>query len=118
MILDMHRQALVVGIETRPFGYRPAQQHAVQFQSEVIMQVAGGVLLDSEGKLCSLALADAALGLGGILEIALGVVLLEGHSNFLSWVGVAAEALPGYRPPRAFVPNAALRTLCRTIPTR
>ena len=48
VILDVHRQALGRGIERRPLRHRPRQQHAVVLQAEVVVQVAGEVLLHAE----------------------------------------------------------------------
>ena len=48
MVLDLHREPLVRRIEARPLGHRPALQHAVELQPEVVVQMAGGVLLDDE----------------------------------------------------------------------
>ena len=51
MILGPHRQPLVGRIEAGPFGHGPAQQNAVQFQPEIVMQTRGVVLLDQVRKL-------------------------------------------------------------------
>ena len=48
MVFDMHRQALDLGVERRPFRHRPALQRAIEFQAKVIMQVRSVVLLDAE----------------------------------------------------------------------
>ena len=48
MVLGPHRQALVVGIEARPLGHRPALEHAVQLEPEVPVQPGRVVLLDDE----------------------------------------------------------------------
>ena len=57
MVLDVHRQALVGGVEAWPLGHRPAQQHAVELEAEVVVQMARRVLLDDEGQ-CSGAHAE------------------------------------------------------------
>ena len=41
-------QRAFAGIEARPLGHRPALEDTVQFQSKVIVQLAGGVLLHDE----------------------------------------------------------------------
>ena len=51
MVFDLHRQALVGGIEIRAFGHGPALEHAVQLQAEVVMEVRGIVLLDDKRQL-------------------------------------------------------------------
>ena len=51
MILGPHRQPLVGRIEARTFRDRPAQQNAVQFQPEIVMQARGVVFLDQVRKL-------------------------------------------------------------------
>jgi hypothetical protein len=51
VILDVHRQTFVVGIEARALGYSPAQQHAVEFQPEIVVEPARRMFLDDECKL-------------------------------------------------------------------
>ena len=48
VVLDLHREALVRRVEARPLGHGPALQDAVELQAEVVVQAAGGVLLDDE----------------------------------------------------------------------
>ncbi len=48
MILDVHREPLGLRIERRPLRHRPRQQHAVVLEAEVVVQVAGEVLLHAE----------------------------------------------------------------------
>ena len=48
MILDVHREPLGLRIERRALRHRPRQQHAVVLEPEVVVQVAGEVLLDAE----------------------------------------------------------------------
>src|SRR5690349_4618420 len=79
MILDMHRQPLVVRVEARPLGYRPAKQDAVQLEAEIIVETRGRMLLDHEAQGAVAALADLALGLGGDAEVALLPILFERH---------------------------------------
>src|SRR6266851_7977353 len=48
VVLDVHRQTLVGRVETGTFGYGPAQQHAVELETKIVVEMAGGVLLDDE----------------------------------------------------------------------
>src|SRR5215475_12027479 len=50
MILNVHRQALVVGIEARALRHRPAQQYAIEFETEVVVHTPRGVLLNDEAE--------------------------------------------------------------------
>src|ERR1700724_4522604 len=77
MILDLHSEALVGGIERRAFGDGPRFQHAIHFQAKVIVQAGGVVLLHYE------AVAGFALDfrgrLGSLLEFSFPFVFFEGH---------------------------------------
>jgi hypothetical protein len=83
MILDVHREPLHRRIERRPLRHRPAQQHAVVLDAEVIVQVAGEMFLDAEEARLALAgvqrLFLIALGFERLLEIALLPVFIERH---------------------------------------
>src|ERR1700722_15417799 len=46
MVLDMDRQALFAGDQARPAGHRPALHHPIELEPKIIVQPAGGVLLD------------------------------------------------------------------------
>ena len=48
VVLDVHRQAPDVGVERRALRHRPADQHAVDLEAEVVVQAAGPVALDDE----------------------------------------------------------------------
>lgn len=48
MIFDMHGHALDGWVEARSLGHGPAFERAIEFQAEVVMQAARGVLLDDE----------------------------------------------------------------------
>ena len=48
MILDVHRQPLRLRVERRPFRHCPRQQHAFPFEPEVVVEMAGEVLLHAE----------------------------------------------------------------------
>src|SRR3569833_834367 len=49
MILNVHGQPFVGGIEARPFRYRPALERAAEFEAEVVVQTAGEMALDEVG---------------------------------------------------------------------
>ena len=48
MILDLHRQMLLSRLEARPLGQRPAAQHAILFQPQIVVQPAGVMLVNHE----------------------------------------------------------------------
>src|SRR3546814_14788538 len=78
MVLGAHRETLVGGVGARPLGHRPAFEHAVDFEAEVVMEPRRVMLLDDEA--VAFSLCDLARGLGGQLEVALGIILGEGVS--------------------------------------
>src|SRR6185312_1193725 len=80
MVFDVHRQPLVVRVEARTFGHRPAQQHTVQLEPEVVVQMAGRMLLDDEAQLLRLAADDAPARLGRGPKIALLAVAFQSHA--------------------------------------
>jgi len=77
--IDLHRQALRLRIERRPFRHGPRQQHAVVLEAEVVVQVAGEMLLDAEEALV-FRRCDFPLGLRGLIEVAFAFVLFECHA--------------------------------------
>src|SRR5690242_8194383 len=50
MILDVNGEPPLLRVEARPFRHRPALQHAVQFETEIVVQAPRRVLLDDEGQ--------------------------------------------------------------------
>ena len=81
VVLDMHGKALVRRIEARPFGNRPAQQHAAELEPEVIVQMTRRVLLDDERKRFPGFAGDFSAGFGSDAEVALGPIFLQCHCN-------------------------------------
>jgi len=79
VVLDVHREALVVRVEGRALRHGPAQQHAVKLQAEVVVQARRRVLLDAVGE--PAARADLARRLRRAREVALLPVVLEGHAE-------------------------------------
>ncbi len=81
MVFGADREALVVGIGARPLGHRPALEHAVDFDPEIVMQPRGIMLLDDEAPsvfgALGLGLGDLASRLGGQRKVALGIILGE-----------------------------------------
>src|ERR1051325_4773075 len=59
MILGANRKAAIARLEARAFRHGPRQQHAVELQSEVVVEPARSVLLDDEAiaafRACALA---------------------------------------------------------------
>src|SRR3546814_13038983 len=79
MILGPHRGTRAGGVGARPLGHRPALEHAVRFEPEIVMEPCRVMLLDDEAmpSLTFLAFRDLARGFGGQLEIALLPILGE-----------------------------------------
>ncbi len=80
MIFDVHRETLGLRIERRPLRHRPRQQHALVFEPEVVMKMAGEVLLDTKEAATVVRRFDFTFGLGGLLEVPFFLVFLECHS--------------------------------------
>ncbi|MNP00840.1 hypothetical protein D3C76_926370 [compost metagenome] len=79
VVLHVHGQAAHLGVQRRPFGDGPAFQRAIELQAEVVVQVAGIVLLDAElQRVGPLATAALAAGLGRGIEVALARIFLQG----------------------------------------
>ena len=68
MILDVHGQPLRLRIERGSLGDGPRQQHSVVLEAEVVVQVAGQVLLHAEEQ--ALVRPGAFRALGGELHVA------------------------------------------------
>src|SRR5439155_6867613 len=75
VILNVHREPLFIGIETRPFGHRPALEDAVEFETKIPVQPPRGVLLNDEAVALAPDLAPARLLRLG--EVALAVIGLD-----------------------------------------
>src|SRR5262245_14003311 len=68
MVFDHHREPFGPGIQRGSFRNCPREQHSVMFQSEVVMQMTGKMLLHAEEtRLDALGLPRA---LGGELRVA------------------------------------------------
>ena len=50
VVFNMHRQAFLARVQAWALGHRPAQQHAIEFQAKVVVQVARIVLLNHEAE--------------------------------------------------------------------
>ena len=74
VVLDMHRQALVLRVVARPARHCPADEDAVQLEAEIVMEPRRRVLLDEIAIAAGLAGALRPARLGGLGEIALGAV--------------------------------------------
>ncbi len=92
MVLGAHGQALGRGVEGRPLGHGPGQQHAVALQAQVVVQPAGVVLLDDVQ--VALAPCLAGLRLGRPVQTPLLVVLVQRH---VSSTALSISPLPARR---------------------
>src|SRR5579862_1759080 len=103
MILHLHGEPLDGGIERRPFGNRPGKQHAIKFQTEIVMQLRGTVFLDHvlQRAFGKFRVARFFGRLRRNLEVALSAIFLEGHAFILhTWIvpgqiAVGLKAEPG-----------------------
>ena len=85
MVLDFHRQALLVDVVRRPLRHGPRQQHAAEFEAEVVVQAPRRVLLDAKemsgsrrsGYRCRRLLDIAAERFGRAVGRALVAILLQ-----------------------------------------
>ena len=94
MVLGRDGQPLLAGDQARPLRHRPALQHAVELQPEVVVQAPRSMLLDDVG--VARRRRRLARRLGRLGEVALGVVGVErlGH-------GGKPRAVPDRMEPRA-----------------
>src|SRR5258707_15746518 len=76
VVLGLHRQPLLAGHQAGAAGDRPALQHAVELEPQVVVETARRMLLDDEPR--ALAASALRLRLGGAREIALLLILREG----------------------------------------
>ena len=91
MVLHLDRQATHAGLLGRPLGDGPALQHAVQLEPEVVVEVAGVVLLDDEAR--APRLGNLTLRLRALLEVPLLLILLQPHVLVASCAASAASSL-------------------------
>src|SRR5499426_4243161 len=79
MIFHVDRKPLLVRNEARAAGDRPALHHAVELESQVVVQTPRGVFLDDE--LIALGSVRAPPRLRGHVELALPAVYLKAHRS-------------------------------------
>jgi hypothetical protein len=75
MILDVHREALVVGVVGGTLGHRPGPEDAFHLEPEIEVQAPRGVLVDDEES--APAAGSPAGRFRGALELPFGAVGLE-----------------------------------------
>ena len=80
MILGHHREPLRLRIERRPFRNGPRQEDAVVLEPEVVVEMAGEMLLDAEETFVALR-RDLAFRLRGLRKVPLAFIFLESHSR-------------------------------------
>jgi hypothetical protein len=88
MILGVNGKTFVIWVQARPFWGRPTQEHAIQFQPEVVMQAACRMFLDDEHQMLRATRLYAPLRLRGLVKIALLSVLIECH-GVRDWRSIA-----------------------------
>ncbi len=78
MVLDMDGNALFRGIVAGAFRHRPAEQHPIEFQPEVVVQSSCPMLLDNEAQACWLLATLSPCGrFRGDAEVAFLFIALE-----------------------------------------
>jgi hypothetical protein len=110
MVLDLHGQPSLGGIERRPLGHGPRAERPVVFQPQVEMQVTGGVLLDHEPQGLRRRDLDLARRLGRLREVA--------HRLVLGELGRGAHQGHARGPATALLHDRAHRTGRPTPPGR
>lgn len=86
MILRLHRQAAVLGIEGRALGHGEGLEHAAHFQAQIEMEPRGVMLVHDES--ASRARMQVSRRLGRLREIPLLAVAGQGgsyHSGYPAW---------------------------------
>src|SRR5450631_3461142 len=125
VIFDVHRQTLVGRVEAGALGHRPAQQYPVELEAKIVVEMAGGVLLNDERQRLLRALLGAAARLRGDPEIALFAVTFQCHRASLSRISIRScqNTLRALAPCRRLRRAAsgrddAKRRLCRRLRLR
>src|SRR5262245_43004806 len=98
MILHLHGEALVGGVEAGPLGHRPALEGALELEPEVVVEPAGHVLLDHEGSRARAAPRGRrrfARRLRRGLEVPLATILAQPHLLIFPRLEGAVHRKPG-----------------------
>src|SRR5262245_38484123 len=75
MVLDLHGEPFLGGVETRSLRDGPALQDSIHLEAKIVMEPRGGVLLHDEAQLAALRAASCGTrGLGGAAKVALSPV--------------------------------------------
>src|SRR5262249_19733139 len=90
-----HGQPLVRGIEARALWHRPALEHALHREAEVVVQPRGGVLLHHERAVAAVGLRPR--GLARDREVALPAVLAEGRGDVRAAYFRLMSVTPSFR---------------------
>jgi hypothetical protein len=76
VVLDVHRERLLAGLERHTLGHGPARERSVPLEAEVVVEASRIMALHDEDRLLGPA-PFAREGLGRLLRIALATVLGE-----------------------------------------
>src|SRR5690348_5055589 len=89
MIFDVHREAFRLRIERRPLRDGPRHEHTFVLESQVVVQMAGEMLLHAEKSRLPLARRFRRLGvtggLGRLGKVAFSFVLLKWFCHVFLW---------------------------------
>jgi hypothetical protein len=102
MIFDFDREPLFTGIEARSFRHCPALEHAIEFETKIIVEPARRMLLDDEGQRAR-GLAWPRRGPGrfrGFAKVAFLSVFFERHSVDRLWARFKIPAGGPHTTPR------------------
>ena len=89
VVFDLHGQPPLPWVERRAFGHGPADEDAVDLESEVVVQSGGAMALDDEASARSA--GRAAFRLGRLAEVALALVLPKRHRGYARTSGPVAH---------------------------
>ena len=77
MVLDLHREPLVVGVERGALRHSPGLEDPVEFQPQVVVQMRRRMLLDDETETLCFPDCGVAAGLCRLRKIPFGTIFSE-----------------------------------------
>ena len=103
MVFRAHRQPFVGRIQAWSLRDSPAQQNAIEFQPEIVMQPRGVVFLDQVGKsLAGLRLISRRFRRS--VEMALALIFFQRHRMPRSHIAATAHTLENHFPSQHILP--------------
>lgn len=99
VIFDLHRETLHGRIEVGSFGDRPTLEHAIEFQTEVVVKVGGIVLLDDETQFAAPSRYTFATRFGRRVKVAFSLIFAKVHGRSV-WPAPACRRCRALTPPQ------------------